>query len=285
MTLNDYDNTHRDDYVRDSANDATVYVQQGWDVIGAGGEKVGEVAQATDSFFVVSKGFFFPTDRYIPFSAISRVDDAKVFLSLTKDEIDARGWDDPDASRNLENNDVGTRATNIDSGVPAGRRTIAGSDYTTDPAVDENDTYARTRATDDDDDRDVQLHEERLTAEKTTGQTGAVRVGKKVESHRETVDVPVDREEVDVEYEKYDNPRAASGGFTDDNEEIRVPVTEEDAVARKETVTTGEVDVKKRRVRETKRVSGEVRKERPVIEREGDVDVNVEGTDADEARA
>ncbi len=255
------------------------------DMIVSGGEKVGEVAQATDSFFVVSKGFFFPTDRYIPFSAISNVDDAKVFLSLTKDEIDARGWEDPDAVRNLDNNDVGTRATNVDSGVPAGRRTIAGSDYTTDPAVDDNDTYTRARTTDDDDDRDVQLHEERLTAERTTGETGAVRVGKKVESHRETVDVPVDREEVDVEYEKYDSPRAASGEITSDDEEIRVPVSEEDAVARKETVATGEVNVDKHRVRETKRVSGQVREERPVIEREGDVDVNVEGADVDDARA
>ncbi len=273
----------RDEFTSDYNTDATVYVEQGWDVVGAGGEKLGEVAQATDTFFVVSKGFFFPTDRYIPFSAISRVDDQKVFLSLTKDEIDARGWDDPDAVRNLNNDSVRTRSGEADTRVPADRGKIANSDYTTDPAVNDNDRYTRSDVATDrdvDDNGDVQLREERLTAEKTRAETGAVRIGKEVESHRETVDVPVDREEVDVQYNKYDSPRAASGEITNADEEIRVPVSEEDAVARKETVTTGEVDVKKRHTRETKRVSGEVREEHPVIEREGDVDVNVEGDEA-----
>lgn len=270
-----------------SGHGPTMYVEEGWDVVDAAGEKIGEVAQTYDTFFVVSKGFFFPTDRYIPFSTVSRVDDECAYLDLTKDEIDSRGWDDPDTVRNLGRTDVTgydrTRVSNMDTGFGTNQTPTAGTGYGANPALSDQEDYELNRTARDTgktgtrDREDVELREERLRANKERAQTGSVRVGKDVETERETIEVPTTRESVDVEYHAYDKPRTASGDLTED--EIRVPVTEERVRADKETVTTGEIRVNKRRQQETKRVTGEVRKERPYVEREGDVDVDTEGVD------
>jgi hypothetical protein len=49
-------------------------ITTGADVFGADGEKVGTVATVYPSYIVVEKGFFFPTDYYIPMSAVASAD-------------------------------------------------------------------------------------------------------------------------------------------------------------------------------------------------------------------
>lgn len=68
---------------------------EGMDVIGADGGKVGKVIAVRPSHVVVEKGFFFPTDYYIPRSAIARQDE-HVHLNVTKADALNRGWgEDP----------------------------------------------------------------------------------------------------------------------------------------------------------------------------------------------
>jgi hypothetical protein len=68
-------------------------IPEGTDVVGADGDKVGKVVAAEASYIVVEKGFFFPTDYYIPRMAINTFDGDKVYLSVTKDEALNQGWD------------------------------------------------------------------------------------------------------------------------------------------------------------------------------------------------
>jgi hypothetical protein len=74
-------------------------IPEGTDVVGADGDKVGKVVAAQSNYIVVEKGFFFPTDYYIPTTAIANFDGDKVYLSVTKDEALNQGWDlEPPAS-------------------------------------------------------------------------------------------------------------------------------------------------------------------------------------------
>jgi len=68
-------------------------IPEGTDVVGADGGKVGKVVAAEVSYIVVEKGFFFPSDYYIPTRAINNFDGDKVYLSVTKDEALNQGWD------------------------------------------------------------------------------------------------------------------------------------------------------------------------------------------------
>src|ERR671921_2847740 len=65
----------------------------GADVFGADGEKVGTVAAVYPGYIVVEKGFFFPTDYYIPMSAVASADSDQVTLNLAKDAALNSGWD------------------------------------------------------------------------------------------------------------------------------------------------------------------------------------------------
>src|SRR5215212_9298852 len=65
----------------------------GAEVYGADGDKVGTVAAVYPSYLVVEKGFFFPTDYYIPLSAIASYDNDQVYLTVAKDAALNSGWD------------------------------------------------------------------------------------------------------------------------------------------------------------------------------------------------
>ncbi len=123
--------------------------------------------------------------------------------------------------------------------------------------------------------RTLQLREEELQARKQSVETGKVRIGKEVVSEQKTIEVPVTREEVTVERHAVDR-RPAEGVIGDTDETIRVPVHEEKVSAEKRAVVTEEIEVGKRKVQETKQVSGTVRREEARIEGEGDIDVEKE---------
>jgi uncharacterized protein (TIGR02271 family) len=121
----------------------------------------------------------------------------------------------------------------------------------------------------------VQLKEERLHATKTPVETGEVKVRKEVVTEQKHIDVPVQREEVVIE-RRPAGGRAAAGDLR--AEEIRIPVKEEKVHLEKETVVNEEVSVSKRKVQDTERVGGTVRKEELKVEEHGDVDVRNKGT-------
>src|SRR5215216_6250170 len=68
-------------------------VSVGDEVYGSDGDKVGTVAAVYPGYIVVEKGFFFPTDYYIPMSAVASADNDQVYLNLAKDAALNSGWD------------------------------------------------------------------------------------------------------------------------------------------------------------------------------------------------
>src|SRR5687767_13116988 len=73
-------------------------IMTGDEVVGSDGDKVGTVAEVQPGYIVVEQGFFFPTDYYIPMSAVSRASDGQVYLNVAKDAALQSGWDTvPDA--------------------------------------------------------------------------------------------------------------------------------------------------------------------------------------------
>ena len=112
-------------------------------------------------------------------------------------------------------------------------------------------------------------------------QTGEVRIGKQVHTETRHIDVPVQREEVVIERTPVHGRAAADGisaGEIRAGEEIHIPVREEQVAVYKDTVVTEEVGIGKRVVRDTERVSGDVRKEETKVDQKGDVDVKTGGT-------
>jgi uncharacterized protein (TIGR02271 family) len=214
-------------------NTYTTQIETGTSVYGSDGEKIGEVAEVSNDYFVIEKGFIFTTDLFVPMSAISGVDDDGVRLSMTKDQVESSDW----------------------SEAP-----IAGAAYDTDDthvADRTDDTYVGTDTDVTDSDR-LERREERLTVDKTTEQAGSVRVGKHVEEDVQSVDVPVTREEVTIDRQSVDRP-ASGDAFTEDS--IDVPVYEERVDVDKEARVVEELEVGKTATTDTAHVEETVRRE------------------------
>ncbi len=173
----------------------------------------------------------------MPVDAITRVEHDRVYLNVSKDEIDAWGWDTRPETGHMS--DVRREGTAAPSGSEGGGR--------------------------------VQLREEELRARKQPVQTGEVQIRKDVVEEQRSIDVPVTREEAVVERRPVE-PRPADETIGE-GETIRVPLRGEQAEVEKRPVVTEEIEVGKRQVQDTERVSSTVRREEPRIEREGDVDV------------
>src|SRR5215212_4897360 len=69
-------------------------IRPDYDVYSSDGEDLGDVEEVRDGYLVVRKGTIFQHEHYIPFSAITRVEPDSVYLSVTKDQIEAQGWDE-----------------------------------------------------------------------------------------------------------------------------------------------------------------------------------------------
>jgi len=116
------------------------------------------------------------------------------------------------------------------------------------------------------------LREEQLNVEKQRVQTGEVRVHKEVVTEQQRIDVPVSHEEVVIERHPASEARAVDTPIGQ-GETVRVPISEEQVNVTKQTVETGEIDIKKRDVQGEQRVTGTVQREEPRIEKSGDVHV------------
>lgn len=210
-------------------------IEHGWDVYDCNGEKVGDVSQVESGYLTLSKGFLFPSERYVPAEMVQRVEHDQVYLSISKADLDSDRWNNPPEMGDLTHE----------------RRAMGTADT--------------------DDVRRMQLREEQLRATSTPVETGEVRLHKDVVSEKETIDVPVSREEVVLERHAVE-PRPDDRPIGE-GETIRVPIREERAEVEKTPVVYEEVDVGKRAVQETKRVSDTVRREEAVIDHDDDVDV------------
>jgi len=71
-------------------------------VYSSNGEHVGHVAAIYEDSFLIHKGYFFPTDRYLPYSAITSLLGDRLDLRLSASEIADRQWEKrPDYTRHL----------------------------------------------------------------------------------------------------------------------------------------------------------------------------------------
>ncbi|GEO95442.1 DUF2382 domain-containing protein [Kocuria turfanensis] len=135
---------------------------------------------------------------------------------------------------------------------------------TADRDVTDRDLTDRDRDLTDRADNGVVRHEERLHVGKEQQETGRARLRKYVVTERETVDVPVEREEVRVERTPLSGTEATTG--TIGEEDVEVTLHEERPVVAKETVGVEKVGIEKETVRDTERVDADVRKEQVEVE-------------------
>jgi uncharacterized protein (TIGR02271 family) len=109
--------------------------------------------------------------------------------------------------------------------------------------------------------------EEELAVGKRQVQAGEVGVRKTVETDRVREQVPITREEVDIERRPIE-AGADVGRANVREEEIRVPLMAEEVVAQKRVVPKEQVIIRKRPVTEQKIVEADVRKERIEVDDE-----------------
>src|SRR5215208_7134564 len=109
----------------------------------------------------------------------------------------------------------------------------------------------------------VQRSEEELVAGTREREAGAMKVRKRVRTDRETIEVPTKHEEVSVERVPMSG-EATEAQIGED--EVSVPVTEEEVVTEKRAVAKEEVRIRKDVVEDTEVVEDDVRREEVEVE-------------------
>lgn len=251
------------------SNQDTLNLTQGMDVVGSDGDKVGSVQDVQGDYVVVSKGFFFPTDYYIPTSAINSADGDNVYLNVTKDEALNQGWDQvPETTAStttyVEEEVITDPGLRVDNPVTGSTLTDTGyADTSTTVASDTDvvDTTVDRRTTVDTDDTiDVALTEEELTAQTRAVERGEVRIEKDVIEEERTLDVPITEEHVHVSRRVVDRD-VRPGDATFEEGTIEVPVYGEEVEVEKRAHVYEELEIEKDTVQETEHVTGTVRRE------------------------
>lgn len=205
----------------DPNNQNEIVIVPGADVVGVDGDKIGSVKEVFPDYIVVEKGWFFPSDHYIPASAISDANENTVFLNVSKDEALKKGWENPP---------TGTAATG--TAAAAGTGAMA-----TDTGAVYNDTTARDYVTEDrvgaGTGNNAFAPIDNADNNTTAGDQGAPG-SYATEDMRATGthDRPFDH-------------TADETAHLDENETIRVPLAEEELTATKRPVETGGVRVTK----------------------------------------
>jgi uncharacterized protein (TIGR02271 family) len=119
----------------------------------------------------------------------------------------------------------------------------------------------------------VALREEELQARTTRGQAGQVVIDKDVVEEQRSIDVPVTHDEVVIQRRPVSGQTGSAGDLGDaTSDSIRVPVMAEQVEVSKQPRVVEELEISKRPVTETQRVSDTVRRETADVRDEGDVD-------------
>ena len=261
---------------------------EGYQVYDREGDKIGKV----DDLFVdqsdepeyigVKMGFLGTSSTLIPWDVVSRVEDEDSRLEVSVEKSKAKdgpafdddkeitsdyeyevrsyyglGPVDGDANRSSysgyysEEEHPGIAMGDTDSG-----------EFREHPMGEEG-ANERESDLEDEDELRVQRTEEELRAGTREREAGGVSVRKRVRTDRESVTVPKRREEVNVERVPVDEAEgervAAESEIGDD--EVRVPVVEDEVVSEKKPVAKEEVRVRKDVVADEEVVEEDVRKE------------------------
>src|SRR5215208_2197503 len=236
-------------------------INVGDDVYGSDGDKVGAVAEVQSSYIVVEKGFFFPTDYYIPMSAVSTASGGQVSLNVAKDAALNSGWDTVPEVTTMGTTDTEPIYTDVagssrDLGTGTGRAEVGAYEVAAE------------------DELRVPVMEEELTATVRQQEAGAVRIEKDVIEEERTLEVPVTEERVRVERRVVDRPVTAADADAFEETVIEVPLRRETVDVQKQARVAEEVVVSKEATQRTERVADTVRREEVVVDEDATVDAS-----------
>jgi uncharacterized protein (TIGR02271 family) len=229
-------------------------INVGDDVYGSDGDKVGTVAEVQSSYIVVEKGFFFPTDYYIPTSAVASAGDGQVNLNVAKDAALNSGWETVP--------DTGAVLTDVDVSATGGARSTGQTEVGAYEVAAEDELR-------------IPVVEEELTATVREQEAGAVRIEKRVVEEDRVLEVPVTDEQVRVERRIVDRPVGANETQAFEEIVIDVPVTSEQVELQKQARVAEEIVVSKEATQRTERVSDTVRKEEVFVDEDATIDATI----------
>ncbi len=237
------------------------YSLQGYDARDASGDKLGDVDSViadADSmrpvYLVIDTGGWFSSKQFVvPIGDVQRVDDEDhdvYFGNLSKEMLESRYPRYDDKWWNGNNH---AAFSTYEQGVAS----AYGRSADRNAAVDYNsDLYRRQPQNT----QRLQLMEERLRANKERYQAGAVKLGKRVIEHNETLNVPVREERVVIERTPVNSATRASGEI-DEDETVEVPVMKERVNVEKQPFVREEVGLRKEAVETNRQVQDTVRRE------------------------
>src|SRR4051794_35456859 len=267
----------------------------GYAVYDPAGEKIGKVddlfVDQTDQpeYIGVKMGFLGTRSTLIPWESVSTTDDEGRTITVEADKDKAKNgptFDDdreitPEFEREVYSyyglsrssgsedsygsyySDNGTEAGTVGPGMSMGDTETG--EFREHAATDEGVNQSRGDDLDDEDELRVQRSEEELAVGTREREAGQLKVRKRVRTDRERIEVPTRHEEVSVERVP------ASGEATEaeiGEDEVVVPVTEEEVVVGKRPVVKEEVRIRKDVVSGTETVEEDVRREEIDVEDE-----------------
>lgn len=237
--------------------------RNGMDVFGSDGEKVGSIDAVEQDYFVVRKGWFFPEDHYIPFSAVNNWDEEAVYLNVTRDGALEQQWGQQPVVDSVGTTDATFDQTTGDDpliGTTDTANTLYGETTVDDPTYGETSLDDRKQVGDvsRSDHDTIEVREEDLDARTREVERGAVHVDKHVVEEQQSLEVPVTEEEVHIERRSVDRP--ADGTDLEDTH-IDIPLRGEEVEVSKSARVVEEIDIDKTQREHTETVSDTVRRE------------------------
>lgn len=226
-------------------------LREGLEVWSSDGQNIGKVIEISEDSFVIEKGVFFPKDYMLAMADVREVQDDRVLLSRTREELGIRGG--------------------FFSGLGFGRGQNPPSSSEEPPReiqeAPETSGKQRTSA----EETRVPLYEEEVRTSKHTEQIGEVRVTKHVVTEQRQITVPVSHEVVTVERVPASETTAAAGADVFREKTVTIPVREEMVDVEKRPVVREELRVSKTVEEEQQPVSTTVRREVAEVEGPGEV--------------
>jgi uncharacterized protein (TIGR02271 family) len=261
----------------------------GYTVYDQAGEKIGKV----DDLFVdesdqpeyigVKMGFLGTSSTLIPWEAVSSTDDEGRAIAVATDKDTVKNgpaFDDDreitpefeqqvysyyglsrssgsDGSYGSYYSEESTDAGTVGPGMSMGDTETG--EFREHAITDEGVNQSRGDDLEDEDELRVQRTEEELRAGTRERQAGALNVRKRVRTDRERIEVPTRREEVTVDRVPVEGEAATEAEIGDD--EVSIPLTEEEVVVEKRPIIKEEVRIRKDVVEDTEVVEEDVRRE------------------------
>jgi uncharacterized protein (TIGR02271 family) len=258
----------------------------GFTVVDQGGEKIGKVDDLfvdendQPEYYGVKMGFLGTSSTLIP-ADIATVDSEQRLIEVSQPKSTVKDGPAFDDDREITPEFENEVRSYYGLGVATGTEDRGSYSGEVGPGMYEGDTETgafRGHAEDDEgvsqsagsdledeDELRVQRTEEELAAGTREREAGQLKVRKRVRTDREQIEVPTRHEEVSVERVP------ASGEATEaeiGDDEVVVPVTEEEVVVGKRPVVKEEVRIRKDVVEDTETVEEDVRREEIEVEDE-----------------